>query len=213
VFDFTFPAGLKVGASVSAFQGWAYQGDKPIEYKEFYESGMFRIPTPDFETPGPGMKLLGYWGVGQCGVKVPNQIYSFINGNGSFTSPRSTWTLDIRQQNNVSRSMRANRRVKRVVAGVWNRYEVQMVLNDVDVPNGVLRVWLDNGDGNGLELTHDYSDVRYRTSAARSKDRIDSQCGFYGRRWDPVFGGRGGAPKARVDHVWVDHVYISGIPK
>jgi hypothetical protein len=213
VFEFTYPAGLKVGSSVAALQGWAYEGGQPIEYSEIYETGLFRVPASDFETPGPGMKLLGYWGVGQCGAKVPAQIYSFVNGNGSSTSPKSTWTLDLRQQNNVSRSMRPNRSSKRIRASVWNRYEIQMVLNDVDVPNGLLRFWLDNGDGMGLELTHEYTDVRYRTSAARSRDGIDSQCGFYGRRWDPVYGGRGGAPKSRSDRVWIDHVYISGVPK
>jgi hypothetical protein len=198
---------------VAAFQGWAYDGDKPIEFSQIYETGLFKIPAPDFETPGPGMKLLGYWGVGQCGKKVPAQIYTVISGNGASTSLKSSWTLDFRQQNNVSRSMRANRVRKPVRAGVWNRYEVQMILNDVDIPNGVLRVWLDNGDGRGLELTHEYADVMYRTSPPQSKDKIGSECGFYGRRWDPVFGGRGGAAKSRTDRVWVDHVYISGVPK
>jgi hypothetical protein len=210
-FQFRFYTGESVGSSVGILSGWALDesGEAP-EYREFYESGWFKIPTPDFETPGPGMKLLGYWGVGQKGSKVPNQIYTMINGNGSNTSIMSSWTLDIRQQNNVARSMAANRNTKRVRAGIWQRYEVQMILNTVDQPNGVLRFWLDNGDGTGLTLTHEYTDVKFRTSASNSNDGIDSRSGFYGRRWDPIWGGMGGNAKTRNDYLWVDHVYIAG---
>src|SRR4029434_2594695 len=120
--------------------------------------------------------------------------------------------FDLRQQNNVNRSMSANRSTKRIRAGMWHRYEVQMILNDVDQPNGVLRFWLDNGDGSGLTLTHEYPDVKFRTSAANSSDGLDSRSGFYGRRWDPIWGGMGGNAKTRDDFLWVDHIYISGKP-
>lgn len=214
VLQFRFPAGTQVGSGIGLLEGWQYgAGNVPVQYREFYESGWFKIPSADFETPGPGMKLLGYWGVGQYeSGKAGNQIYGVLPGNYSNTSLMSSWKLDIRQQNNVNRSMSANRSTKLIRAGMWQHYEIQMVLNDVDVPNGILRVWLDNGDGSGLTLTHEYTDVMYRTSAAKSADGIDSRSGFYSRRWDPIWGGMGGNAKTRTDYLWVDHIYISGKP-
>jgi len=214
VLEFRFPRGTSVGSSVGMLEGWDRTTDgHAVQYREVYETGWFKIPRADFETPGPGMKLLGYWGVGQAGTgKVPNQIYAVLRGNSEGTSLMSSWALDIRQQNNVDRSMPANRSTKPIRAGVWQRYAIQMVLNDVDVPNGILRVWLDNGDGTGLTLTHEYTDVEYRTSAANSADGRDSRSGFYGRRWDPIWGGIGGAAKSRADYLWVDHIYLSGKP-
>jgi hypothetical protein len=210
-FQFRFYSGMPVGASAGVLNGWGLDvADGPPEYSEFYESGWFKIPTSDFETPGPGMKLLGYWGVGQRGSKVPNQVYTMISGNNSSTSVMTNWSLDIRQQNNVARSMSANRNSKRIRAGVWHRYEVQMLVNTVDQSNGVVRFWLDNGDGSGLTLTHEYTDVKFRTSAGNSNDGIDSRSGFYGRRWDPIWGGIGGSSKTRTDYLWVDHIVIAG---
>jgi hypothetical protein len=210
--QFRFPSGLSVGSGIGTVNGWGGPSGDPTEYREFYESGWFRIPTADFETPGPGMKLLGYWGVGQKGAKVPNQVYWIARGNGDNTSVMSSWAFDIRQQNNVNRSMTANRSTKRVRAGMWHRYEVQMILNTVDQANGVLRFWLDNGDGSGLTLTHEYTDVKFRTSANNSSDGIDSRSGFYGRSWTPIWGGMGGNAKTRHDYLWVDHIFIAGKP-
>ncbi len=210
--QFRFPTGMEVGRGIGLINAWQTSGETPPDHREFYESGWFKIPTAEFETPGPGMKLFGYWGVGQKGSKVPNQVYGIIRGNGDNTSIMSSWNFDIRQQNNVNRSMPANRSTKRVRAGMWHRYEVQMILNSVDQANGVLRFWLDNGDGSGLALTHEYYDVKFRTSAGNSADGIDSQSGFYGRRWDPIWGGVGGNAKSRTDYLWVDHVFIAGKP-
>jgi hypothetical protein len=212
VIQFRFPSGMTVGSGLGILNGWQNASGTPVEYREFYESGWFRIPTSSFETPGPGMKLLGYWGVGQLGSKVPNQVYGILRGNGDNTSIMSSWSFDLRQQNNVNRSMTANRSTKKIRAGMWHRYEVQMILNSVDQPNGVLRFWLDNGDGTGLTLTHEYTDVKFRTSAGNSADGIDSQSGFYGRRWDPIWGGMGGNAKTRNDYLLVDHIFVAGKP-
>lgn len=203
VFQFRFYDGLTVGGSIGLMNAWAtYENGKPPEYREFYESAWFRIPTPDFETPGPGMKLLGFWGVGQRDQdRAPGQVYMATSGMG-VTAKMSSWSFDIRQQNQVSRAMVANRSSKKIRAGVWHRYEVQMVLNTIGQANGVLRFWLDNGDGSGLTLTHEYTNVVYRTSS--------SPGGFYGRQWDPTWGGMGGAAKTRHDYLWVDHLFLAG---
>src|ERR1017187_10071278 len=61
------------------------------EYSEYYESTQFKIPTPDFETQAVGVKLLGYWGVGDNNQPAapgsgPTELYSVMRGNGVGTS-------------------------------------------------------------------------------------------------------------------------------
>ena len=73
-----------------------------------------------------------------------------------------------------------------------------MTINDIGVANGTLKVWI-----NGTQ-THNYSNVVWRTSDAPSL--------FFGRMWDPTWGGNGNVPnKSRNDFLWIDHVYISAV--
>jgi hypothetical protein len=198
VLRYTWPEGLPVGSSAGVFGGWsaaaAGEGTQD-QYAQVYESGWIKLVGTTFEAPDAGMKLLGYWGVGQGDDpnQVANQVYSMISGG-----TRSAFTLDIRQQGPVSRSMTQNvDAAPRMVTGRWLHYEILMVLNTVDRADGRLKVWIDG------TLTHDYGDVRWRTPGAPT--------GFYGRRWDPVWGGLGSPPaKTRDDHMLIDHLYLSG---
>jgi len=194
VLQYTWPAGLRVGTSAGRFSAWSTVERE--QYSKVYESGWIRLPAGNFEAPNAGMKLLGYWGVGEANDprRVANEIYSVINGG-----VRSAFNLDIRQQNQVGRSMPQNiNRSAMIVCGQWIHYEILMTLNDLGVANGTLQVWL-----NGTR-THDYRDVVWRTRSAPS--------GFWGRRWDPIWGGMGSPPaKTRPDSMEVEHVYISGV--
>jgi hypothetical protein len=197
--EYTWPAGLPVGTSAGGVNGWDGMANGDLartSYSEVYESAWFKLEGNDFEAPDAGMKLLGFWGVGEAGDggRVANQIYGMIPGG-----THSAFTVDIRQQGPTSRSMQQNVDGSAlIVAGRWTRYEIHMKLNDVGSANGVLRVWI-----NGA-LTHDYRDVVWRTGDARS--------GFFGRRWDPTWGGRGNpANKTRTDRMLIDHIYISGV--
>jgi len=198
VFQFTFSAGIDVGSGVAVLQGWDTSGDTDnTRYRAVYESGWFKIPSSDFETPGAGMKLLGYWGVGQAGMgtRVPAQVYSFIPGSSTFAM--TEWNLSIRQQNHIARDMPQNMNTGTMIhAGQWHNYEILMILNDIGSSNGTLSVWLD-----GVQI-HEHTDVMYRNAGNPS--------GFYGRRWDPIWGGIGPEVKSRDDHLWIDHIYISG---
>jgi hypothetical protein len=199
VLQYTWPAGLPIGTSAGMFGGWSGAsggegtGD---QYSRVYESGWIKLVGTSFEAPDPGMKLLGYWGVGQANdpSRVANQIYGFINGG-----THSSFTLQICQQNQVSRCMSQNvNGSPLLVVGQWVHYEILMTLNSVDVSDGGLKVWI-NG-----QQTHNYSNVMWRTSG--------SPTGFYGRRWDPIWGGMGNPPtKTKTDRMLVDHVYISGV--
>ena len=73
-----------------------------------------------------------------------------------------------------------------------------MKLNDIGASNGVMDWWLD-----GVQIGH-YTDVVFRTAQYPS--------GFWGRQYDPVWGGGGGAAKTRTDYLWIDHTYLSGVP-
>jgi hypothetical protein len=198
VLKYTWPRGLPAGTSAEKFGGWDKCGDgNGTEYSQVYESAWFKLEGSSFEAPGSGMKLLGFWGVGEGRDwnKVANQIFTMTPG-GTF----SRFTLHWMQQNQVSRRMPPNvNGDPLIVVGQWTRYEVLMTLNDIGAANGTLKVWI-NG-----QLTHDYRDVVYRTANAPS--------GFYERRWDPTWGGAGPPPaKTKDDVMLVDHVYISGMP-
>jgi hypothetical protein len=208
VLEYVWPQGLTVGNSPGVLvQGWAAG---PEARSGLYESGWIKIPAPDFEIPPVGMKLLGYWGVGSGGRSsrdggtLPTQLYSVITASGGGTTRTgsriaSQFRLDIRAQGPISWSKSQNvSRAPLIVAGRWVHYEIAMTVNDIGRANGTLRVWI-----NGVQ-THDYRDVTYRTPSAPN--------GFFGKRWDPVWGGMGKESKTRADRMWVDHVYISGAP-
>lgn len=196
--QFKFPVGQAPGSGNGRFGGWDTEGGSAVEYADFYEASWIEIPTPDFEMQKVGVKVLGYWGVGQKGTSgADNQIYGVVWGNGVDASLMSSWPVSICQQGQVSRCMAPNRDTsKKLLAGRRQQVETQMVLNTVGSANGILRLWIDG------VLTHEYTDVVWRTSAYPS--------GFYGRRWDPIWGGTGGSSKSRNDYLLVHHIYMSG---
>ncbi|HWW55126.1 MAG TPA: hypothetical protein VNY84_15220 [Acidimicrobiales bacterium] len=197
VYQYEWPAGIPVGSSDGILGIWS--SPSRDQYSQVYESGWFKIPSPDLEVPQTvgGMKLLGFWSVGQAALtgQVGNQIAGFINGSGV----QQSFTLDIRQQNQVARAMSQNVNTGSLIqAGRWIRYEILMTINDIGAANGTLKVWI-----NGAQ-THNYSNVVWRTADAPSL--------FFGRLWDPTWGGNGNVPnKARNDFLWIDHVYISAV--
>jgi hypothetical protein len=194
---YTWPAGLPVGNSAGMLAGWACPGNGSTDFRGVYESGWIKLAGSVFEAPEAGMKLLGFWGVGRSDKeRVSNEIYTMTPG-GIF----SQFSLDWVQQGQVSRRLAPNRNgAPLLTVGQWGRYEVLMTLNTIGQSNGTLTVWL-----NGT-LTHDYRDVVWRTAGAPA--------GFYGRSWNPIWGGMGNPPtKTKTDVMLVDHLYISGIPQ
>jgi hypothetical protein len=195
--ELTFPLGLRPGYSQNSFGGWAVGG--PIEYSAIYESGWVKIPTQDFETQMACVKLFGYWGVGERRSDMnPIQIAGEIPGNGQATALMSSWNIMFVQQNVTSRRLNQNLNLsKKLTAGSWHHYEVRMTVNDIGQANGQLSVWLDE-----VPILS-YTDVVYRTA--------DNTAGFFGRKWDPIWGCQGGDVKTRDDHLWVSQLYLSGI--
>lgn len=201
VMQFTFPAGLPPGqGGDTGLWGWKQlTTGASSQYREVYESGVIKIPSRDFEMQLTGVKLLGYWGVGDPTLSKPVQLFAGMDGNGVNTAPMSAWHLSMYEQNVHTWRRDQNRNLtKWFQAGQWHRYEILMKLNEIGRANGVLKIWLDG------TLTHEYYDVEYRTSAYPS--------GFFGRNWAPMWGGSGGTAKTRNDYLWINHLYMSGVP-
>ena len=199
VLELVFPAGLQPGYGTDQFGGWA-EGTSPRQYRQVYESGWFKIPSADFETQLVGVKLWGYWGVGSATTSEgPVQVYMVMSGNEMNTSVMSSWNIWFAQQGADSRRLDQNLNLsKKITANTWHRYEVVMTLNDIGARNGTLKVWLD-----GVQVLS-HSDVKWRDAAHPT--------GFYGRSWTPIWGGGGGTAKTRTDRLWVNQMYISGLP-
>jgi hypothetical protein len=70
-------------------------------------------------------------------------------------------------------------------------------LNNIGSANGIWKWWLDG------VLIGDYENLTFINNSKPS--------GFFGRHMDGVWGGGGGTAKTRTDHVWFDHMYLSGV--
>lgn len=203
VLQVLFPVGVEPGGGVGLFQGWDRDGGQDnAEYRAVYESGWVRVPSSGFEMNAVGVKFLGYLGVARAGGDgPPTQVYFFF-GNHPYTGRpevRKATGLGVVQQGNQDRRMDQNMdRQPLFTFGEWHHYEYLMTLNDLGVANGTVKVWLDG------RLILEYDDVVWRDSANPS--------GFWGRRWDPIWGGGGDSPKSRDDRLQIDHLYISGLP-
>jgi hypothetical protein len=208
VFQFHFPPGLTPGNGVGYLQTWERAGDSSnTQYREIYESGWVRVPTPDFQMQAVGVKLLGYVGVADSNLTnaLPAELYFIAWTGASDAALRSAVRIDLCQQGASGnppvvddRCMSANLASDNFFTfGSWHHYEYVMILNDPTQSNGVFKLWWD-----GRQVS-EYHDVLYRNTTQSS--------GFYGRGWNPVWGGAGGSSRTRDDYLQVDHLYLSGI--
>jgi hypothetical protein len=199
VLDIVYPTGLKGGNE--PYDQWMWNNGNHDQMGEYYEAGWFRIganaSATDFQGPGSGeWKLLGYWAVGATPGGYSAQIYNVASSSGT----SGTWNLSIRAQGATSWSSGGGS----VLCGKWYRYEIHMVLNDPDVPNGVLEFWLTNvSDGGAPVKVISKTDRLYRTSG--------SPAGFWQRSFVPVWGGGGGV-KDRNDHLQIARMAGFGAP-
>lgn len=189
-----YPAGLEPGRAPVNWGGWnpgsTQQGD---EFERIYFSQHLRLVDPgtgNWESQQVGTKL-GFFGVGRCRGSNA-EVYLMMQGG-----TRSAFTLRVVQQGPMSRSLTQNRYNPPVLGvGRWHHLEIEMGVNDVGWPNGLLRVWIDG------RLIMEYRDVVYRTP--------DDPCGFIAYKWNPTWGGTGGPPKVRDDFIDVSDIRISG---
>lgn len=170
-------------------------------YQEIYESAWFKLEGAGdgtYENHQVGTKIWGYWGVGNANGAAAD-FFLNLNGTGAGTYIASSFTFRFVQQNHEDRALPQNVNTSfRMIPGVWYQYEFLAKLNfPVTAANGTFKLWL-----NGT-LVMDYNDVRFRNASAPD--------GWYGRSMTPIFGGLGGGNKTRIDDIYWDHMYISGI--
>jgi Bacterial Ig-like domain (group 2) len=196
--------GFETATGFRVFGGW--DGANPLsntEYGEYYESTMLKIPTPDFETQLVGVKILGYWGVGNNNQPAatgagPVTLFGLMRGSGGGTTIMSSWNLDMYTQGITSTAVPQNKNLStKITAGAWHQFETYMKLNTIGQSNGVWKWWLDG------VLIGDYENMQFINSTHSS--------GFFGRSMALVWGGQGGTPKTRTDYVWFNHMYMSGV--
>ena len=194
-----FPSGLPAGSGPGSFSVW--NTNDAQEFSQFYEYGRARVVGNSMETPSPGFKMLGYWGVADkiSGGGNPTQLYNSMNGANGLQGTYSSWSVAMYSQTNragdsISWSKGSGGVIR---ANEWFDYEIFRKLNDIGQNNGVLKIWI-----NGALVLNDNA-VQYRSATNPS--------GFWGRRFDPIWGG-GGTPKTRDDYTEFDHMYISGVP-
>lgn len=189
-------------------------GPSDVEYSAFYQSTYFSVygNGTTIETPPPGIKALGYWGVTNNNQNSsgsgPTQIYAmFTPVSPSGTSPLTTsqFSIDMITQNgsNIRFSQNLNTS-KHVVVGQVHHFEQVLTLGTAGSANGTWDWWLD-----GVQIGH-YTNVPYINSAYASKGG-NGLSGFWGWQFSPYWGGSGGANKTRDDAIYVGYTYISGI--
>lgn len=210
VLQVDFEAGTNPGFEVGTSGGYRQFGGWDLgsvlsntEYSEYYESTMFKIPTPDFETQEVGVKILGYWGVDDDNQSLatgsgPTELYAIMRGAGTSTKIMSSWNLDMYTQGISSTVLPQNKNLStKITAGVWHQFETYMKLNTIGQSNGIWKWWLDG------VLIGDYENIQFINSTKSS--------GFWGRSMNLVWGGQGGTPKTRTDYIWFNRMYMSGV--
>jgi hypothetical protein len=84
-----------------------------------------------------------------------------------------------------------------MTVGTWHHWEFVMQLNTLGQNNGIYKMWID-----GIKVM-DYQDVTYIWSGATHE--------YWQYKWNPTWGGTAGV-RTRDDFMYLDHLYISGVP-
>ena len=188
-----YPEGLRDGRGPVHWYGWHEDGPF-TEFRHVRIEKWMRIggDRRDFESHPAGTKL-GFLGAGACdGVRA--ELYPLLEGG-----LRDRFQVRVVQQFLDRKNMTQNARRDRVVqAGHWQRWEYELILNEVGRNDGVMRVEVD-----GRRII-DYNDVRYR-------DR-EHPCGLQVWRWNPTWGGSSNDVKSRDDDIDIAEVRIWGEP-
>ena len=203
VLQIQFPKGLKDGTSPAHFRGWAADGR---EYRSVYFSEWLRIGGEDgYENQSVGTKL---WYLAYGRNNRQNQFFVMLMGHGHQELMRefrlrldATFEYAPPGSRNPSQDYYANQGAEYVLStGRWHRLEALMTLNDDGRENGKLEVWV---DGLPYASYHTVTYINSRKGATR---------GFFELNYDPIYGGNSGDVRTRDDFMYVDHIYLSGLP-
>jgi len=208
VMDYSFPVGQPSGSGAGLYQLWDLCGESiNTSFSKFYLSTRIKLAggalgdQPDWEGHHVLTKFMGYTGNGRNsqGATPTNFIGNMIGSGNESDRFRTNFAIQCIQQDITSRAFPTNTGLtpNRIIVGQWHHIEWLMEIGTINVADGTFKYWLDG------VLIMDYSDVLWHTTAFPS--------GFWGRRFDPVWGGQGTVPKSRQDHIYLDHEYMSGV--
>lgn len=191
-----FPNNLAAGTAPVSMSGWASAGPT-FEVKKMYLAVWVKLKLPDYENQSVGTKM-GFIGYGPSPFNTArNQGFFLMKGTGS-TAVGTAFRMSFEQQGHVSRSLPQNANSSPLMtAGQWHEWELLVELNTLGQADGTLKMWIDG------TLILNYSNMVWISTG--------NTHGFYEYRWNPTWGGIGGA-KTRDDFVLIDHAYISGVP-
>jgi hypothetical protein len=198
VLDTKFPSGWSAGTSPVWFQGWEGSSQSnPTQYSKVYIHYWVKVgDSTGYENEPVGTKF-GFLSYGQAPATGRNQGIMQLHGNGS-TSVMTNIPLYFRQQGNVTGLYTPNTGggSGNISTNVWHEIEWLFQINSAaDSADGSLTVWVDGSK------SHDYTNVVYMTAGNTKK--------FQWYMWQPVWGGNGAAVRSRIDHIQMDHLYIS----
>ena len=190
-------------------------GPSDTEYSAFYQSTYFSVygNGTTIEMPaGPGIKVLGYWGVTNkiqnSSGPGPTQIYSIFSPvSPTATAPLTTslMHIDMYTQNGSNLALPQNLNLsKTVVVGQVHHFEQVLTLGTAGAANGTWDWWLD-----GVHIGS-YSNVPF-INASYAGSGGNGLSGFWGWQFSPYWGGSGGPNKTRSDVIYLGYTYISGI--
>lgn len=198
-----FPTGLRDGISPGHLRAW---GADHREYREVYFSEWIKIGDDDgFQNQSVGTKL---WYIAYGRKNRQNQFFVMLMGRGHQLVMRdfrlrldATFEYAPPGAKNHAQDYFGNQGIRSALStGQWHRLELLLSLNDDGRENGTLKVWVDG------RLYASHHTVTYVNS------KKGAMHGFYELNYDPIYGGNSGDVRTRNDYIYVDQVYMSGIP-
>jgi len=220
-----YPEGMRGGVTPGRFFVWDQDGPdsnpnrNATELDEFYISLHIKLDGPDWEFPSSELKMY-YMAGGRLGSQGWSHLGYRTSQFGNYTSGEVLYSPEYRGIHGSVRAYRGEpapryrhddepRHLHQV--GEWRHIEYYRKTSDVNVENGILKLWVD-----GHLLIHETGILDQTDTDG------DYTMGFHQFHWAPVFGGgyNGGDPdedgrhyKSRDDFMRLGHLYISGVPR
>ena len=208
---YTYSQGHTPGNSPANMVGWdTCSENNSTSYDEVYETFYIKLDAPNnvWVSHQALTKAFGYFGVGGKGNgETPTQAYLRITG-GTASEFAIGLTVQYDPGSGPLPTFNRGQNVNggwRMQVGHWYQFEKVVTINSgLNTQDGTLKVWMRRHDESTPTLIMDYSDLWWKWSGAPS--------GFYGRFFNPVWGGTGGPTLSQTQYIYVDQWYMSGKP-
>lgn len=217
VFRQLMPNGLAAGSQPGITRFWESNPNVISAFKcrKVYVRFKLLLPGPDFQNGSNGTKLI-YFGYGR--TTNDNDGWISIAGPGGSTdiTPRTAFPIRCYLSHGDATSGGMDLKVGQpydqnltatnvLTVGVVHTVEMVLDLGTVDGNNGTLDVWCDGAK----VMAH--TGIPLRQSADNTAgDPAPSTYGVFNCSWVPVW--NAGVPRTRDDYMYLDDVYVSGLP-